>query len=351
MNNQKIINNYFNKKIAECVGLWLAEGDSKSRNEITFTNNCWELVELFHENVSKLFTKYNPKINIYVYNPVKEKIKVPLEKVQVRHYIDKRATKPYYIWRLASVDLVKQWKKIIEESKNKKDLYRDILRGFFAGEGNIKTGSHKNRTIRISQGKPSKFIELILTQLQISYKYSLKERSYVITSKMNWDKCAESKIADLHPIKKLKFWEIYNSYKEEHYKHNYLRDNIPKELREPCTTLQLALKYKRSPARLYDILDYLKKSGKINNFRIKSKDYWILNSENKILISKIKHKYLNILKNAPKRTTDISKEIGVCPKSAFRRLKELEKLGLVKRKKDKLWEIRNMNKKVIVIWY
>lgn len=38
MLNQKI-NNNFNKQTAECVGLWLAEGDNKCSNEITFTNN------------------------------------------------------------------------------------------------------------------------------------------------------------------------------------------------------------------------------------------------------------------------------------------------------------------------
>ena len=35
------------KEIAQSVGLWLAEGDSKSCNEITFTNNCFELIKLF----------------------------------------------------------------------------------------------------------------------------------------------------------------------------------------------------------------------------------------------------------------------------------------------------------------
>ena len=31
-------------EIAECVGLWLAEGDNKTRMEITFTNNCLFLI-------------------------------------------------------------------------------------------------------------------------------------------------------------------------------------------------------------------------------------------------------------------------------------------------------------------
>ena len=37
-----------NKQISECVGLWLAEGDNKTISEITFTNNCIELILFFH---------------------------------------------------------------------------------------------------------------------------------------------------------------------------------------------------------------------------------------------------------------------------------------------------------------
>ena len=36
------------KEIAECVGLWLAEGDKKTSAEVTFTNNCMELIIFFH---------------------------------------------------------------------------------------------------------------------------------------------------------------------------------------------------------------------------------------------------------------------------------------------------------------
>ena len=34
------------KEIAECVGLWLAEGDNKTTAEVTFTNNCFELINI-----------------------------------------------------------------------------------------------------------------------------------------------------------------------------------------------------------------------------------------------------------------------------------------------------------------
>ena len=50
-----------------------------------------------------------------------------------------------------------------------------------------------------------------------------------------------------------------------------------------------------------------------------------------------------------KKTTEIANYFNVDLKSSFRRLKELEKLGLVKRREDRIWEIMSTNKKVIVL--
>lgn len=348
MNNQKTKED-FNKKIAECAGLWLAEGDNKSNYEITFSNNCWKLVELFHTTVVELFNKFNPKIRIYVYNSTKERIKIPLENVQVNYYIDKRANKPYYIWRLASTKLVKEWKDKINVIVDNNQFYVDILRGFFAGEGNIKTGSHNNRTIRISQGKPLKLLESILTCLEIDFKYYAEERSYVITGKSNWDKCAKIKIANLHQIKKLRFWNVYGSFKEEHYKSNYLKNEILQILEKPYTSQQLSLKLKRSQTRVYDILGSLKKLSKIKNFRVKNKDFWIRKDQNLIILSHLKYDYLLYLKDSEKNTQEISDKFKVCWKSAFNRLKELEKLGLVARNRDKNWRLKQTNKEIMKI--
>ena len=53
----------FEKQIAECVGLWLAEGSTTSKSEITFTNNCLDLIDLFHKTMNDLFKndKFNQK--------------------------------------------------------------------------------------------------------------------------------------------------------------------------------------------------------------------------------------------------------------------------------------------------
>ncbi|MBD3354818.1 hypothetical protein GF361_02440 [Candidatus Woesearchaeota archaeon] len=196
-----------------------------------------------------------------------------------------------------------------------------------------------------------KLIETILDYFKISHKYYPGERSYVITHKENWDKCAKIKIANLHPLRKIKFWKVYNSFKEEHYRHNYLKSVILNQLIKPNTSYKLSLKFNRSQARIYDVLMLLKKEKKINKFRVRSKDYWIRKDQNIIIISKLKQNYINFLKHANKTTKEISRHFNVNWKSSFRRLKELEKLELIQRNKDKTWRKLNVNKKVVALWY
>src|SRR3989338_4068685 len=193
-------------------------------------------VNLFHKTVSSLFGHLKLKIRIYVYNPSIGNHKVKLANAKARFYLDKRANQTYYIWRLASTKIVEEWKGRVQTITGNHQYYASILRGFFAGEGNIKTGSHSNRTIRIAQGKPFPLLEKILTKFKVDFKYSLAERSYVIVGKRNWDVLAQLGIADLHPIKKTKFWNTYNSYKEEHYSANYLKTKILQLLEKPYTS-------------------------------------------------------------------------------------------------------------------
>ena len=340
---------FYNKDVVECVGLWLAEGDKKTHGEITFTNNCFDLIQYFHKTILKLFKNNYFNVRIYIYSPKGSKVNVSLKDCKINKYVDNRSTKPYFIWRLASVDLVKKWRYLVEKSQKNKKCYAEILRGFFAGEGNIKTGSHNNRTIRIAQGKPSELVEIILNKLNIKYKYKSNERSYVITGKTNWDICAKIRIADLHPIKKIRFWDTYQEFKEEHYSKNYLKNNLLKILSKPYTTLELSLLFKRSQARISEVLVDLKKLGYVENYRVRSKDYWIEKDQNKVIISSVKGKYLKILRNDIINTKDISKKFNVCWKSSFRRLKELEELGLVKIDKNKNWSIQETKRGIVVI--
>lgn len=339
--------NNFEKEVAECVGLWLAEGSTTSKSEITFTNNCLELIDLFLKTMNELFKGESFNQRIYAYSKNGSRIKLPYSNCVFKYYVHKRATKPYFIFRIASVKLIKEWNKIIKENLNKKEIYPWILRGFFAGEGNVKEGKKSVRVLRISQAVQKEYINKILNELGITYKFTSNNRMYNISHKTNWDIFAKYSLADLHPAKKERFWRLYNSYKEIHYKKDYLYKEVYTALKEPLTTKQLSEKFDRSFARIQDVLTLLKKEGKINNFRIASRDYWTNNNE-VILISKLKEKYITFLKNA-KTTSEIAKEFKVSWKSSFRRLKELEKLNLVTLDKDKKWQKVNSTKTIQII--
>ncbi len=329
-------------KLAECVGLWLAEGDNKTKFEITFTNNCWKLIELFYKTV---IASYAGKPRIYVYS-VEGYFDISLENCKIKQYTDKRARRPYFILRLASAEALKDWKTKVAATLNNQELYSNILKGFFAGEGNIKTGTHANRTIRIAQKQPKEWINNILDTLGILYTFSEAERSYVITGTWNWKKFAELEITNLHPEKKEKFWKAFNSFKEEHYPDHHVKNFILNKLSEPHTKEQLAKELNRSKARIYDILNILKKQKIIINFRVGSRDYWVKKDSNKIVISRVKKRYMKVLNG--KRTSEIAKIFKVTPESAYKRLNELVKLYLVKRDKQKLWWLKKTNKKIIV---
>lgn len=334
------------KKVSECIGLWLAEGSTRSKSEITFTNNCWELVELFHKTISKLFSKEKYNIRIYIYSREGREIKIPFKNIAVKNYIHKKATKPFYIYRIASIKLMKKWRKIVDKSLKDKRHYRYILRGFFAGEGNIHTGSHNTRRIRISQGTRKEFIENLLKHFNIEFSFREKNRNYVIYGKWNWDIFSKLSLADLHPDKKIKFWRVYNSFKEEHYRKGYLIKEVSK-LKQPFLTKDLSKIFNRSPARIRDVLVELKKQKKIKNFRVGSVDYWT-NDKNLIIISKLKKEYLFFL-DMPRKTSEFARHFCVDWKSSFERLKELKNLNLVRREPNGEWIKLNTKKKIMVI--
>jgi hypothetical protein len=380
------------EELAECAGLWLAEGDHKTKSEVTFTNNCQELVRLFHNCLKKTYAGSNrPRIYVYSKETLPLNFKPPIENVQLRQYIDIRANKPYYIYRLASVDFVRYWKNLIKHCLGQKRFFPDIVRGIFAGEGNIHTGEHSNRTLRISQGRRTKEFEQLFDTLGLKYNYSAANRMYNFTHKENWDIFAKNRLADLHCDKKAKFWEAYNSYKQNHYHNHFIRNNLLSLLTAPKTKRELSIHFGRSEARIYDLLSLYKKEGnknlllgaipalkcgalrsshfasfwnkklrnklrgfkpaiscKILNFCVCSKAYWVRKDSRVIIISKIKNKYIGQLKDGGKTTQELAKILKVCWRSSFRRLSELKRLGLVKQNNLR-WEIVTCDKRVVVL--
>lgn len=334
--------------IAECVGLWLAEGCRKTNREITFTNSQFCLIEHFHCTITKLFQQFNFRTRIYVYTPHETYVPVPLEVDKVNRYIHPRATRPYFIWRLASVHLTSMWKNIVHEYMNDVKYYPCILRGFFAGEGHVKMGSKCSRILRVSQNK-DEFVEKLLSQLGISFSYTPGNRCYNISSKWNWDIFARLRIADLHPEKKERFWGSYREFNEEHYPNHFLRNAIMEILIEPKTSKELSVLFSRSHARVTELVVDLKSEKLIREFKVGSHNYWIRNDQRKIIVSHLKERYLNLVKQRPLTTTQMAKYFNVDYKSSLRRLKELEKLGLVTRDPDKTWVKLKVCKEVVVL--
>lgn len=113
----------------------------------------------------------------------------------------------------------------------------------------------------------------------------------------------------------------------------------------PKTSNQLSKIFLRDPSRITKVLSDLKKYGKVKNYRVGSSSYWTGN-KNIVIISDRKKFIIETLKT-PKRTSEISKLMQADFKSASRRLKELERLNLVRRYNG-LWSKRPIDKEVVV---
>lgn len=335
------------KTIGQCVGLWLAEGDTNSISEITFTNNQYYLIRFFYNSLKKIFIfKNKPRIYVYSKSRIKH-FKNLIPNITHRFYVDRRANRPYFIYRVSGTRLVAEWIRLVEKIITEVDSYISVLQGFFAGEGNIKyIEKSKARVIRIAQGKPNQLVEKILNYLKVEFSYSKSERSYIISGRENLEKLVKINISKLHPEKNKKLAYMIKTYKQNHYPRGQLKHMLLKILEsEPKTSAELSKTFNRDPSRITRVLINLKKIGKVKNYRVGSLSYWTGNKTH-IIISDRKKTILNLLK-IPRRTFEVANSMKVGQKAASRRLKELEELNLVKRK-NKFWYKIPVEKEVIV---
>ncbi len=336
-----------NSSIAQCIGLWLAEGSVNSIAEITFTNNQYSLIRFFHKTLSNTFFFEN-KPRIYVYSDSKNpELDFLLHDVLHRFYVDKRANRPYFIYRVSGRKLVKDWLRTLGNLVKKRELYVDIIQGFFAGEGNIKYIERtKSRVVRIAQGKRNELIEDILNYLGVKFSYSSIERSYIISNRKNLTKLVEIDISKLHPEKRQKLNYMFGTYQQNHYPKGQIKKMLLEIIQgKPETSYELSKILERSHARITKVLIQLKKMGKANDYRVGSLSYWTAD-KGIIIISNRKKMILDII-GEPKRLSEISRLMKINSKAAFRRLKELEKLNLVRKYND-LWYKLPVDKEVIV---
>jgi DNA-binding transcriptional ArsR family regulator len=204
------------------------------------------------------------------------------------------------------------------------------LQGFFAGEGNLKyIISTKSRVLRISQGRPNLFIESIFNKLNLNFVYSPDERAYTISGRENLERLWKMNISILHPLKHSKFRIMLETYRQRHLKKGDLREKLLEFLERPKTSKEIAKILNKSQARVTRVLVKLGKEGLVKKYRSRSLMYWIRSNINIIVISRTKYDILRML-SRPRRVYEISNLRNSDWKSSFRRLKELEKLNLVK---------------------
>ncbi len=317
-------------KIAECVGLWLAEGDNKTVREVTITNNSIDVILFFHEQFMKIYKGKNEP-RIYVYSPSKRKLYNSIGGIKTNFYTDERANRPYYIYRISDVLFLKSWHNIVEKIKDRKELSAHILRGFFAGEGNIKFDQkYGTRIVRISQGKRNKFLERMFKKFKLTFKYDDEKRMYWISGKNNLNELEELDIASLNPIKYAEFRKMMGSYNNINISRNQLKREVYEILKTPRKFKEVLNNLKVSWVDISLVLNELKKEGKIDYFREDRNRYWARKDfVNKVLLKR----KVDIISNldSSRGVIKLSEHTNIPRKTIARRLKELEREGFIER--------------------
>lgn len=329
MHDKRILTDY-RVTLPQIVGLWLAEGSTRSTGEITFTNNQPHLIRFFHSTfLSALPIVNEPRIYAYL-PPGQRYFKRPISGLKYKTYTHKRANRPFYIYRISGVRLVQDWRKLVKEVTRDKRNYRYILQGFFAGEGNVKfSQSTWCRTIRIFQKRPIPLIEKILQRSGIAFKYSANDGAYYISGRKNLEILWRMQIAILHPSKNKKFEEMLKTYQQYHYKRGILAQLVRQNLASPVTSKGLSVNLQRSHSRISQVLIQLERKNLVQKFKVRSTYYWFRTGDDTVIISRQKNRILKLL-DEPKRVFEIAAASGKTWKPVFRRLQELERLGLVK---------------------
>jgi len=312
---------------AQAVGLWLAEGDKRTRNEVTFTNNQPRLISLFHKVVARtLQPSLTPRVAVYLPSTDTPYLH-PVKSARYRIYVDKRSNRPYYIYRISGVTLAKKWHLLVRKTCKIESNYRYILQGFFAGEGNVKEGSHGSRAVRIAQGEPNQFVEKMLDYFGITYDYG-GHREYTVCGRANLEKFLDLELTVLHPSKYKRFMNMMATFRQRHYRRYALEELVFARLGDPMTTKELASEFGRSTSRLTQVLHRTKARGIVRMYHVNSLCYWVRADTRSIVISKQKMKILQLLETG-ERVRQLAESLGRNDKAVRRRLQELERLGLV----------------------
>ena len=243
---------------------------------------------------------------------------------RINYYIDSRANKTYYIYRLADTSFLKDWKKIVEDTLNQERNYIAILTGIFAGEGNVKyDAKSSSRNIRISGKKKEgkEIIEKILTFLDLPIKYNEEHGDYWISGRQ-LDRIKDLDLCILHSEKSHKFLKMMLSKKEKHYSPGEIKSLLLQELNNPQTTKNLSKTLDRGEIRILEVLQELRREQKVGYIKMQGTFYWMQIELKEDYLIRRKIAILKAL-STNNSYTDMGKATGIFRKTIK---KELEKL-------------------------
>lgn len=335
----------FNKEVAECVGLWLAEGDNKTTGELTFTNNCFDLILFFKEIISSIYFGNN-KPRLYIYSPSDRQLFTQLDGFKkINFYIDKRANRPYYIYRLADSKFLREWRVMVNHIINNEYHYSNILRGIFAGEGNIKHDvKSKSRNLRISSKNRNELIERLLNFYKLRFSFDHKKRMYWIRAR-DIDIAKSIDITGLHPEKNAQFNKMMSYFSEKHYSPLELKNLISSELTNFRRTKELSSQFSRSELRISEVLQELKREGKVDWIKKEGRTYWMHKYKKEGILTREKIDILSELERL-KSFTAIGKKLNIFRKSISKKFIYYEHEGLIV-KDGSWWKLTDKGQKLV----
>ena len=206
---------------------------------------------------SSLLISSFPTVHVYTYTcpPIDSAFARPVQGASYRTYLDERANRPYYIYRVSGVELVRRWRRAAQAACASSSNYQGILQGFFAGEGNIhESKSYHSRVLRIAQGERFPLLERILRYFRVKLRYVASGMSYEISGRDNLEKLWNLGISKLHSDKHARFAVMIASYKQHHYERLSLFPKILESLESPMTARELASLMSRSKSRMNQAL-------------------------------------------------------------------------------------------------
>jgi len=140
---------------------------------------------------------------------------------------------------------------------------------------------------------------------------------------------------------------MLESYRQHHYKKGLFSQLVLKNLAFPVTSKDLSHKLERSSSRVSQVLIRLERSKRAQKFKVRSTYFWFRPGNDMVLISIQKGKILKLL-DRPRRVFEIADAVHRTWKSVFRRLNELEHLGLVRQTKVGWFRVRSRRKVVAI---